>query len=208
MEIRENERIGLVGVNGSGKSTLAKIIAGLIRPTGAEILLDGVNIFNTAKISQKIFYKHVQILFQDPLASLNMRLSVFENLIEPLIYLLNIHKKSEQMELIMPLLESLKLDSNILCRYPSMISGGQAQRICLARALLVKPRLLILDESTSNLDYLLAINILDFLTSYQQYSPCAMLYISHNKELVRRFTNNILTLTPSPKGSTLSKEAY
>ncbi|WP_158654965.1 ABC transporter ATP-binding protein [Helicobacter muridarum] len=199
-QIDIGERVGIMGKNGCGKSTLARIIAGLQEQTSGSILLNDVLVNRRningllSKTQRRAFYKQVQIIFQDPISSLNPRFTILQNLQEPLSYLLDINDKKTQLQRIIPLLEILDLDSRILQSYPAMVSGGQAQRICIMRTLLVNPSLIILDEATSNLDYVLAIRILEFLKQWQQNNSCALLYITHNKEFASDFCNRLITI--------------
>ncbi|RDU70312.1 ABC transporter ATP-binding protein [Helicobacter aurati] len=200
LQIDIGECVGIMGANGCGKSTLARIIAGLQRQTSGKIFLHDVLVKPQSlsgllrRAQQEAFYKQVQIIFQDPISSLNPRFTILQNLQEPLHYLLDVHKKEAQLARIVPLMESLELDSAILQSYPAMVSGGQAQRICLIRALLVKPSLLILDEATSNLDYILCIKILRFLKDWQNNNACAFLYITHNEEFALNFCQRLLMM--------------
>lgn len=192
--IDSNERVGLMGQSGCGKSTLARIIAGLMRQSSGEIYLNDKPVDLTHLVQKRAFYTQVQILFQDPISSLNPRLNLMQNLIEPLVYLFSIRDRDTQLERILPLLDNLGLDSTILHSYPPMVSGGEAQRICLARTLLVKPKLLILDEATSNLDYLLSLRILGFLKQWQDTNSCAFLFITHNSNFARQFCQRVLVM--------------
>ncbi|TLD80482.1 ABC transporter ATP-binding protein [Helicobacter sp. MIT 05-5293] len=192
--IDNNERVGLMGLSGCGKSTLARIAAGITRQDSGEVRFRGEIIDLENLTQRRAFYTQVQIILQDPISSLNPRLTLMQSLAEPLVYLLSIYDEKAQMERISPLLESLGLDLAILQSYPAMISGGEAQRICLARALLVRPSLLILDEATSNVDYLLSLRILDFLEQWQKIYPCAFLFITHNEHFIERFCQRVLVM--------------
>ncbi|MGX3044407.1 ABC transporter ATP-binding protein [Helicobacter sp. T3_23-1056] len=158
----------------------------------AGIYLNGVDSKSFAKSSaQKKFYKQVQILFQDPLSSLNPRLSLRESLAEPLQNLLGVYDAREQEERILPLLARLRLESPLLDYYPAMLSGGQASRFCLARALLVRPKYMLLDEVTSGLDFALECEILGILQELQREMDLGILLITHSVELARRWCERI-----------------
>lgn len=137
------------------------------------------------------FYKQVQILFQDPIGSLNPRLTLRESLCVPLRYLLDLHDKQAQDERILPLLARLGLDEGLLDVYPAMLSGGQAARFCIARALLVRPRYIILDESTSGVDERVEGEILALLSELQEEEGLGVLLITHSVELARKFCEKI-----------------
>lgn len=161
----------------------------------AGIYLNGVDSKTFAKSSaQKKFYKQVQILFQDPLSSLNPRLSLRESLAEPLQNLLGVYDAREQEERILPLLARLRLESPLLDYYPAMLSGGQASRFCLARALLVRPKYMLLDEVTSGLDFALECEILGILHELQREMDLGILLITHSVELARRWCERIYIL--------------
>uniref|UniRef100_UPI0026F2E4F4 ABC transporter ATP-binding protein n=1 Tax=Helicobacter bilis TaxID=37372 RepID=UPI0026F2E4F4 len=169
-KMKQRENIALIGPSGCGKSTLAKIIAQLQKPQSGQILFNG-KVVNLENLQQKKeFYKQAQILFQDPLSSLNPRYNVLEHLQEPLNHLLNIQSKSAQLQKIYPILEQLDLPNSILYHYPAMLSGGQAQRVCIARMLLIKPLFVILDETTSGLDYELQEEIWNLFLNMQKIS--------------------------------------
>ena len=158
----------------------------------AGIYLNGVDSNTFAKSSaQKKFYKQVQILFQDPLSSLNPRLSLRESLAEPLQNLLGVYDAREQEERILPLLARLRLESPLLDYYPAMLSGGQVSRFCLARALLVRPKYMLLDEVTSGLDFALECEILGILQELQGEMDLGILLITHSVELARRWCERI-----------------
>lgn len=208
------EKVALLGRSGCGKSTLGKILARLENPSSGTFQLPKIWL-ESSKHSQKTqttlcdayaikwrqehkkaFYKNLQLLFQDPISSLNPRLNLLENLIEPLVYLLGIKDSNAQLSLIMPILESLELDNLALNAYPNMLSGGQAQRLCLARVLALKPQMLILDESTSALDNKLERKIWQMLIGQNTtlQPPATLLFITHNIALAREFCDRILLM--------------
>ena len=194
LNIKISENIALVGPSGCGKSTLAKIIAQLQKPKKGCIKLHNTNVKLTTLAQRRQFYKQVQILFQDPLSSLNPRLTILDNLQEPLFHLLSLHTLESHLHIIIPLLDKLELPHDILYKYPMMLSGGQAQRICIARALLIKPKLIILDETTSGLDYDLQEKIWNLFTETQQKTQCSFLFITHDIQLARRFCSTFILM--------------
>lgn len=188
---------GIMGASGSGKSTLAKILGGLYAPNADECGNIGQVSFNNAPLKlessaqRKAFFKQVQMLFQDSISSLNPRFSVFENIYEPLMYFFNLNK-AEAFKLITPLMAQMRLSEGLLSQNVSAISGGEAQRICLLRALCVNPKLLILDECTSNLDYELALDVLDMLKAWQNKRTIVL--ITHDESIARRLCDEVLRL--------------
>lgn len=193
-QMQQGENVALIGPSGCGKSTLAKIIAQLQKPQSGQILFHN-NVIQLQNLHQRReFYKQVQILFQDPLGSLNPRYNVLEHLQEPLNYLLNIKNKAVQLQKIYPLLDQLALPKNILYHYPQMLSGGQAQRICIARMLLIKPLFVILDETTSGLDYQLQEEIWDLFLNMQKTYNTTFLFITHDLMLAHKYCQTIMLM--------------
>ncbi|MCX2716436.1 ATP-binding cassette domain-containing protein [Helicobacter sp. MIT 21-1697] len=190
------ESLAIMGASGCGKSTLAQIACGLLTPTRDELGQVGKVYVNEQLLNlnslraRRLFYAQVQILFQDAIGSLNPRLNCFENLIEPLLYLRGIAYK-DCLKYIEPLLERVGLHTEILDKNVAMISGGEAQRICLIRALLVNPKLLILDESTSGLDYELCLEVIAFLKAWQKQHKSAILLITHDKHIAQKLCENL-----------------
>ena len=150
------------------------------------------NALNLANLAQRReFYKQVQILFQDPIGSLNPRLTLRESLCVPLRYLLGLQDRQAQEARILPLLARMGLDEGLLEAYPAMLSGGQAARFCLARALLARPKYIILDESTSSLDERAESEILALLKELQEEEGLGVLLITHSARLARKFCEKI-----------------
>ena len=150
------------------------------------------NALNLANLAQRReFYKQVQILFQDPIGSLNPRLTLRESLCVPLRYLLGLQDRQTQEARILPLLARMGLDEGLLEAYPAMLSGGQAARFCLARALLARPKYIILDESTSSLDERAESEILALLKELQEEEGLGVLLITHSARLARKFCEKI-----------------
>ncbi|OBV29774.1 hypothetical protein BKN38_01450 [Helicobacter sp. CLO-3] len=163
LEIFPGEVVGIVGESGCGKSTLARLIAGLARPDTGCVRFCGAPLQVASTKQRRALYKELQILFQDPISSLNPRLRVWESLQEPLANLLGVRDKGAQFAMIAPIFEFLGLPLEMLESYPGMLSGGQAQRVCVAKIMLIEPKLLILDESTSSFDELLKRKVLRLL---------------------------------------------
>ncbi len=191
--VRDGAVLALVGESGSGKSTVARLVLRLIRPTSGEILFRGTNIQALRGDSLREFRKSVQIIFQDPFASLNPRMTVFDTVSEPL----KIHKlcrKEEMKDRVVQLLMSVGLSSDILSHYPHQFSGGQRQRICIARSLAVSPRVLVADEPLSALDVSIQAQILNILQDLQRRSHISFLFISHDLRVVHYFSDEVAVM--------------
>ena len=190
-EIRRGETYGLVGESGCGKTTVGKTILRLYDPTEGDIILDGVNI---AKLSEKELLPYrtkMQIVFQDPMSSLNPRMTIGNMLSEPLLFHGIAKNKSEARKIIARLLEEVGLKAYHVDRYPHQFSGGQRQRIAIARAISVNPSLIILDEPTSALDVSVQAQIIKLLRKIQDEINAAYIFISHNLALVRFISDSI-----------------
>lgn len=191
--LKEGAVFSIVGESGSGKTTLARLVLGLISPTSGQILFNGKDIRILKGNALKDFRRSVQVIFQDPFASLNPRMTVLDTVSEPL----RIHgtvSKFEIKEKVVELLESVGLQADILNRYPHEFSGGQRQRICIARALAVSPRVLIADEPLSALDVSIQAQILNILQKLQKGSDISFLFISHDLRVVRYFSDEIAVM--------------
>jgi oligopeptide/dipeptide ABC transporter ATP-binding protein len=191
--INQGAVFALVGESGSGKSTVARLILKLVPPTSGNILFQGKNIQTLKKDSLREFRKSVQIIFQDPFASLNPRMSVFDTVSEPL-KIHHLAAKSELHDNVVHLLKSVGLQADVLNRYPHEFSGGQRQRICIARALAVSPRVLVADEPLSALDVSIQAQILNILQELQRQSQIAFLFISHDLRVVQYFSDEVAVM--------------
>jgi peptide/nickel transport system ATP-binding protein/oligopeptide transport system ATP-binding protein len=184
LELRRGQSLGLVGESGSGKSTVARLVTGLHRPTAGEIFFDGRPIHALAERERRRLGRDIQMVFQDPHSSLNPRKTIFNSIAEPL----RIHGGlggSALARRVEELLETVHLDRRYLYSFPHELSGGQKQRVCIARAVALDPRLLVLDEPTSALDVSVQAQILEFLRELQQRLHLTYLLISHNLAVVR-----------------------
>ena len=183
--VDEFDSLGIVGESGCGKTTLAKIILKLIAPTSGEVR------FNPKVITD--FRKDVQIIFQNPYNSQNPRMRIFDTIAEPLI----IHKVVSRKEIrphVIELLKMVGLGENALSRYPMEFSGGQRQRICLARALAVEPKLLVLDEPISSLDLTVQAEMLDLFLELKERKRLTYIFISHNLSVIKYIANRVIVM--------------
>ncbi len=191
--VKDGAVVALVGESGSGKSTVARLILRLITPTLGKIFFQGSDIRNLKGDSLLKFRKSVQIVFQDPFASLNPRMTVFDTISEPL-KIHKIVKKAELKDKVIILLESVGLQTDVFNRYPHEFSGGQRQRICIARALAVSPRVIVADEPLSALDVSIQAQILNILQELQRKSNISFLFISHDLRVVQYFSDEVAVM--------------
>lgn len=191
--IEKGETLGLVGESGSGKSTIARMVMGLIEPTSGEVLFDGQPITGLAPRKLRHLRRRLQIVFQDPYAALNPRMRIIDIVAEPLI----IHHTCPRPALrakVSELLRAAGLDDSAMPRYPHEFSGGQRQRINIARALALRPELIVLDEPLSALDVSVAAQIANLLRDLQREFSLTYLFISHSMPMVRYLSTRIAVL--------------
>lgn len=193
LTVKRGETLGLVGESGCGKSTLGRTILKLFEPTKGSIFFEGRDITKLSTKEMRPLRKEMQIVFQDPLESLNQRHTIGMILEEPFI----IHKvgsPQERKQWVLELLEKVGLPANALNRYPHEFSGGQRQRIGIARAIALKPKLLICDESVSALDVSVQAQIINLLLKLQQEMNLAIIFISHDLSVVRQVSDNVAVM--------------
>ncbi len=193
LAINSGESLALLGRSGCGKSTLARLLVGLESPVDGEVLWQGTPLKNMPGALKKAFRRDIQLVFQDAISAANPRKTVRDILAEPLRHLLNL-SKSEQQVRIAALMTDVELDLSLLDRRPPQLSGGQLQRVCLARALATRPTLLILDEAVSSLDLVLQAGVIRLLKKLQQQSGIACLFITHDLRLVERFCQRVVVM--------------
>lgn len=186
--LEQDSIIALVGESGCGKSTVARLVLKLLKPTSGSILFNGQDILRFDNEALKKFRKSVQIIFQDPYASLNPRRTIYNTIAEPL-KIHNLATRSHMKDAVSDILRKVGLRPDILNRYPHEFSGGQRQRICIARALAVSPEVIVADEPLSALDVSIQGQIINLLTDLKNDSRIAFLFISHDLKVVHYFSD-------------------
>jgi oligopeptide/dipeptide ABC transporter ATP-binding protein len=191
--VRSGEVVGLVGESGCGKSTLGRLALGLMPPTSGRVLFQGRDLGTLGKKDLRSLRREMQIIFQDPFASLNPRMRVRDIVTEPLV----IHRLAAPQELNArgaALLEKVGLNADALMRYPHEFSGGQRQRIGIARALASGPSFIVADEPVSALDVSVQAQIINLLGDLQQEMSLAFLFIAHDLNVVRHFSDRVAVM--------------
>lgn len=193
-DVMKGETLGIVGESGSGKTTLARSILRLVKPTSGEICFNGINIVKANRREMRKIRRHIQIIFQDPYASLDPRQTVSSILYEAMKIHGIVKSKSEALEKAVKLLETVGLSEEHLYRFPHEFSGGQRQRIAVARALAVSPTFLLLDEPTSFLDVSVQASVLNLLKDLQKNFNLTYLFITHNLAVVHHMSNRVAVM--------------
>jgi oligopeptide/dipeptide ABC transporter ATP-binding protein len=193
LTVQAGETVALVGESGSGKTTLGRLALRLERPTSGRIVLAGQDITDLSQSRLRSLRPHMQMVFQDPWATLNPRMRIRTILEEPL-KLHTSDNASRRQERIHAMADQVRLGGQLLDRYPAQLSGGQLQRAALARALMTHPKLVVLDEPTSSLDLSVRAEILELLISLREQSQVSFLFITHDLGTVRLIAKRIVVL--------------
>ena len=192
--VKKGETLGIVGESGSGKSTLGRCILQLLSPDAGKVLWLGQDLTKLPDEEMRKRRRDLQIIFQDPLASLNPRMTVGEIIGDPLRTLMPELDKGQRRAKVIKMMESVGLLPEMINRYPHEFSGGQAQRIGIARALITEPKLIVCDEPVSALDVSIQAQILNLLTELKDEFGLTLVFISHNLSVVRHVSDRILVL--------------
>jgi peptide/nickel transport system ATP-binding protein len=193
-DIPAGKTVALVGESGCGKTTIGKCLVQLLKPSSGSILFDNTSIYDSPRTLLKTMRKKIQIIFQDPYASLNPRMLIGDIIAEGMLAHGIGRKRRERLEMVAGLLERVGLSPEYINRYPHEFSGGQRQRISIARALAVQPELIVCDEATSALDVSIQAQILELLQSLQRESNLTYLFITHNLGVVDYLADYVLVM--------------
>lgn len=194
LTINKGKTLGVVGESGCGKSTLGRVILRLIEATDGEILYEGKNILEYNKKEIRNIRKEMQIIFQDPYASLNPRMTVSELIQEPIIVNKTIKNKKEVEQKVYKLMETVGLARRLINTYPHELDGGRRQRIGVARALALDPKFIVCDEPVSALDVSIQAQILNLMMDLQDEMGLTYLFITHDLSVVKHISNEILVM--------------
>lgn len=191
--VHKGETFGIVGESGCGKSTLCKTLLRLIEPTEGTIMFNDINISNLSKEEMRLTRQKMQIIFQDPYASLNPRMTVSELIQEPL-NIFSHETEKQKREKVRDLMQLVGLDREFVNKYPHEFSGGQRQRIMIARALILNPELLFCDEPVSALDVSVRAQVLNLMKTLQKKLNLTYIFISHDLSVVRYLCNRVAVM--------------
>ena len=192
--IREGKTLGVVGESGCGKSTTGRVILRLLEATDGEILFEGKNIRNYTKEQMIEIRQKMQIIFQDPFASLNPRMTVSEIIAEPLIIHGIYKNRDERDKKVMELMETVGLSERLINTYPHELDGGRRQRIGIARALALNPKFIVCDEPVSALDVSIQAQVLNLMQDLQEEFGLTYMFITHDLSVVKHFSDDIAVM--------------
>jgi len=194
LDIYKGETLGLVGESGCGKSTLGRCIIRLLEPTRGKVTVNGQNILELNTRELRKARRQMQIIFQDPYASLNPRMTIGSIVGEPLVIHRLVKTKSEKIEGVVSLLEEVGLRPDMMNRYPHEFSGGQRQRIGIARAIALKPKFIVCDEPVSALDVSIQAQVVNLLCDLQKKFNLTYLFIAHDLKIVEYISDRVAVM--------------
>jgi oligopeptide transport system ATP-binding protein len=189
-EIQEGTTLGLVGESGCGKSTLGRLLLRLYEPTSGEVHFNDINLFSLTPSALKAWRRKAQMIFQDPYASLNPRMTAEEIILEPL----KIHRIKTNPSTLLETLQQVALSPSFRTSYPHQLSGGQRQRLGIARALILRPQFLVCDEPLAALDVSVQAQIVNLLKDLQEELHLTYLFISHDLRMVRCIADDVAVM--------------
>jgi peptide/nickel transport system ATP-binding protein len=193
LEVRRGESVGLVGESGAGKSTVGRLVLGLTEPTGGEVRFEGRDVMSLSKAEQRLQRRDIQVVFQNPYASLDPLMPVEDIIAEPM----DVHEKRSgdaRRERVIELLAQVGLEPVYRFRYPHQLSGGQRQRVAIARALALRPKLIVCDEPVSSLDVSTQAQVINLLKDLQRDTDVAYLFVGHDLEVVRHVSDRVAVM--------------
>lgn len=193
-DLFSGETLGIVGESGCGKSTLGRGVLQLLKPTAGSVTWQGEELVGLPPQAMKVYRKELQIIFQDPLASLNPRMTVSDIIGEPLTVHFPELSSAERKKMVAATMEQVGLLPVMINRYPHEFSGGQCQRIGIARAMILRPKLIVCDEPVSALDVSIQAQIINLIKELQDSFGLALLFISHDLSIVRHISHRIMVL--------------
>jgi oligopeptide transport system ATP-binding protein len=191
--IERGKTLGLVGESGSGKTTVGKLVLGTYKPSSGRVLFDDKDVSQATKEGIKKIRKEMSVIFQDPLSSLDPRMSIYDIVSEPLTINTNLDKSAKR-EKVKELLQKVGLRASDMEKYPQQFSGGQRQRIAIARSIALSPELIIADEAVSALDVSVQAKIINLLLSLQKETNTAFLFIAHDLSVVRYVSHYVAVM--------------
>ena len=191
-DVRTGQRFGIVGESGSGKSTLVRLLSALDAATSGSIRFDGEEIVGRSERSLRFLRRQLQIVFQDPMGSLDPRMKVRDIIAEPMLS--QGHDEAARRQRVVELLEAVSLPADALGRFPHQFSGGQRQRISIARALSVQPKVLVADEAVSALDVSVRAQILNLIAELVDRYQLTLLFVSHDLSVIRHVCDTVAVM--------------